>query len=213
MPTVDLSLPLTEGMAGFPGYPGFQARQLERHDVEGKVSHHLSLPTHQGTHVDAPEHFVERGATVDDLDLDLLWGEARVVDLRAHAGAELDAAVLEAAAPDLDADRVLLLTGDVDAHFGGGDFFEEAAVLTASAADWLLDRGVGLVANDFLTESIDVPMRPVHERLLGAGVPIVEYLCNADAVAGYETVDFACLPLALSGLEAAPARAVARFET
>lgn len=210
MTTVDLSLSVAEGMPGFPGYPGFQARQLERHDVEGKVSHHLAMNTHQGTHVDAPEHFIEGGATVEDLDVDLLWGEARVLDLRAHAGGELGADVLEAAAPNLDAERVLLVTGDVDAHFGEGDFFEEAAVLTNAGAEWLLDRGVKLLANDFLTESIDVPMRPVHETLLGAGVPIVEYLCNTGAIADRERVEFACFPLKLDGLEAAPARALAR---
>lgn len=209
--TADLSLTLEEGMPGFPGYPGYQARQLERHEVEGKVSHHLTMNSHQGTHVDAPAHFIEGGATVDDLETDLLWGEARVLDLRPHAGEELDADILERAATDLDADRVLLLTGDVDEHFGDGDFFEEAAVLTDSAAGWLLDRGVELVANDFLTESIDVPMRPVHETLLGAGVPIVEYLCNTHTIADRETVEFACFPLKLDGVEAAPARAMARL--
>lgn len=207
---IDLSLPFEEEMPSFPGYPGFQARQLERHDVEGKVSHHLTMNTHQGTHVDAPAHFIEGGATVDDLDTDLLWGEARVLDLRDHASEQLDADLLQQTAPDLDADRVVLLTGDVDAHFGGGDFSDEAAVLTAPAAEWLLERDVRLVANDFLTESIQVPMRPVHDTLLGAGVPIVEYLCNADAVAEYDTVEFACLPLKLAGIEAAPARVLAR---
>lgn len=207
---IDLSLPFEEGMPGFPGYPGYQARQLERHDVEGKVSHHLTMNTHQGTHIDAPAHFIEGGATIDELDTDLLWGEARILDLRAHAGEELDAELLKQAAPDLTADRVLLLTGDVDARFGSDDFFDEAAVLTESAAEWLLEREVELIANDFLTESIQVPMRPVHNALLGAGVPIVEYLCNADAIAEYETVEFACLPLKLAGIEAAPARALAR---
>lgn len=209
--TIDLSLTVETGMPGFPGYPGYETRQLERYDVEGKVSHHVSMNTHQGTHVDAPAHFIEGGATVDEVTPDLLWGEARVLDLRAHAGEELGADELEAAAPDLAADRVLLLTGDVDAHFGGGEFFDAAAVLTESAAEWLLERDVSLVANDFLTEGIDTPARPVHEALLGAGVPVVEYLCNTDAIVDEARVEFACLPLKLDGLEAAPARALARI--
>lgn len=207
---IDLSLPFEEGMPSFPGYPGYQARQLERHDVEGKVSHHLTMNTHQSTHIDAPAHFIEGGATVDELDTDLLWGEARVLDLRDHAGEQLDADLLQQTAPDLDADRIVLLTGDVDAHFGSGDFYEEAAVLTEPAAEWLLEREVELVANDFLTESIQIPMRPVHNALLGAGVPIVEYLCNTDAIAEYDTVELACFPLKLAGIEAAPARVLAR---
>lgn len=97
--------------------------------------------------------------------------------------------MLDTRAPGLSRDRVLLLTGDVDARFGGGAFFEEAAVLTPDAADWLLDRSVGTIGNDLLTESIDGDDRPVHRRLPGAGVPIVEHLSNADAVADAMTVD------------------------
>lgn len=206
---VDLSLPLEEGMPGYPGYPGYEAEQLQSYAADGKVSHRVAMNTHQGTHVDAPAHFIEGGATVDELPLDRLQGPARVVDLTAHRGETLTADVLEAAAPTLDADRVLLLTGDVDAAFGGGEFYREAAVLTEDAAEWLLDRGVKLVANDFLTEGIETDPRPVHRALLGAGVPIVEYLRNSAAVLGERTVEFRCLPLRAVGLEAAPARAVA----
>lgn len=204
---IDLSLPLEEGMPGFPGYPGYETSQLQDYESDGKVSHHVSMNTHQGTHVDAPAHFIEGGATVDQLSLELLCGPARVVDLHAHRGEEITADVLESAAPDLSADRVLLLTGDVDARFYSPDFFEEAAVLTLDAADWLLEHDVKLVGNDFLTESIRVEERPVHHALLGEGVPVVEYLCNVEDVLAETTVEFRCLPLRLPGLEAAPVRA------
>lgn len=211
---VDLSLPLEAGMPGFPGYPGVETEQLQTYEADGKVSHRFGATTHHGTHVDAPAHFVEGGATVDELDLEALVGPARVLDLRSAAGERIDRSTLDAAAPDLSAGaRVLLLTGDVDARFGDEDFFDAAAVLTESAADWLLERSVRLVANDFLTESIDDPGRPVHHALLGAGVPIVEYLANVGPVADAGgTVEFACLPLRMPGMEAAPARAMATVE-
>lgn len=210
---VDLSYPLAEGMGGFPGYPGFSVELLEEYEADGKLSRRFATSVHQGTHVDAPAHFVEGGATVDDLPLSLFCGPASVVDLRDSAGETITAARLDEAAPTLEPGaRVLLLTGDVDARFGDPGFFGEAAVLDDSATDWLLEREVALVANDFLTESIDVPERPVHHALLGAGVPIVEYLCNADAIAGYGTVEFSCFPLRLAGFEGAPVRAVARVE-
>lgn len=204
---IDLSLPLEEGMPGFPGYPGYETSQLQTIESDGKVSHHVSMNTHQGTHVDAPAHFIEGGATIDELSLETLCGPARVVDLREHQGEQITADVLASVAPELSADRVLLLTGDVDARFSSPDFFEEAAVLTADAGEWLVERQVKLVANDFLTEGIQTEERPVHHALLGAGIPIVEYLCNVDEVVTESTVDFRCLPLLLPGLEAAPARA------
>lgn len=207
---VDLSLALREGMPGFPGYPGYETEQLQEYDADGKVSHHVSMNTHQGTHVDAPAHFVEGGKTIDEVPLERLCGPARVVDLRAHRGEEITASVLDDAVSTLSTPRVLLVTGDVDHRFTDSDFFEEAAVLTADAADWLLDRGVEMVGNDFLTEAIDTDARPVHHALLGAEVPIVEYLSNTGEIVDSEVVNFCCLPLRVPGLEAAPARAVVR---
>lgn len=144
---------------------------------------------------------------MEQLSLDILCGPSRVLDLRDHRGEEITAGVLESTAPDLSSDRVLLLTGDVDAQFRNPDFFDEAAVLSLDAAEWLLDRGVRLIANDFLTESIQTEKRPVHHALLGEGVPIVEYLCNVGRVVTETTVEFRCFPLHLPGLEAAPVRA------
>jgi len=208
---IDLSVPLEEDMPGFPGYPGFEYETLQTYEADGKLSHRFSTPTHQGTHIDAPTHFVPDGETIDDLPLDLFVGRARVIDLRDHQGEPITAELLTDAVPDLESGtRVILLTGDVDAKFYDPAFFEEAAVLTASAADWLLEQDVSLVANDFLTEGIDTPERPVHHALLNAGVPIVEYLRNADAIAEYDTVEFVCLPLSMPGFEATPVRAVAR---
>jgi arylformamidase len=208
---VDLSVPLEEDMPGFPGYPGFEHEPLQTYEADGKLSHRFSTPTHQGTHIDAPAHFIPDGETIDDLPLDLFVGPARVVDLREHRGEPITAEHLADAVPGLDPGaRVVLLTGDVDAKFSGPAFFEDAAVLTSSAAEWLLDRDVSLVANDFLTEGLDTPARPVHHALLGAGVPIVEYLRNADAIAEFDTVEFVCLPLSMPGFEATPVRAVAR---
>jgi len=206
---VDLSLPLTESLGGFPGYPGFESRQLQSHDRDGKVAHAVELTTHTGTHVDAPAHFLPDGATVDEVAVDVLVGRYRVADLRTHAGEAITAEALTETLADFEGGRVLLVTGDVDRHFDGDAFFERAAVLTADAAEWLVDRGATVVANDFLTESIAGPDRPVHSRLLGAGVPIVEYLCHTDAVADRRAVWLSPLPLSMPGLEAAPARVVA----
>ncbi len=209
---VDMSLPLEDGMILFPGLPPFESERSVSSET-GAVTHRFSSNTHQGTHVDAPRHYVDDGATVGSFAVDRWVGPARVVDLRDHRGEPIDADLLERAGDDVSSgDRVVLLTGDVDHRFGDADFFDEAAHLTASGAEWLVDRDVDLIANDFLTEALDDPARPVHRTLLGAGIPIVEYLCEADAVAPFDRVDFTCLPLSMPAFEAAPVRAVARTE-
>lgn len=205
---VDMSLPLRDGMRLFPGLEPFDSAESVNDDT-GAITRRFTASTHQGTHVDAPAHYVD-GPTIDDLSLSRWTGAARVVDLREHSGETITAAILDDRASDVGSgDRVILLTGDVDDRFGSEAFFEEAAVLSEDAAEWLVARAVSLVANDFLTESLDDPDRPVHHTLLGGGIPIVEYLCNADTVANAETVGFTCFPLHLPGFEASPVRAIA----
>lgn len=205
---VDMSLPLREEMQLVPGLAGFESERSIAEDT-GALTHQFTLSTHLGTHVDAPAHFVD-GPTIDQLPLELWTGPARVVDLRPHRGATITASTLNRHARDVEAgDRLLLLTGDVDEHFDSPEFFDRAAVLSADAGEWLVDRGVSLVANDFLTESFDNPDRPVHHAVLGAEIPIVEYLCNVDAVTDADVVEFTCFPLSLPGFEAAPVRAIA----
>lgn len=206
---IDLTLPVRDGMNLFPGLTSFES-ESSISETTGALTREFTSSSHQGTHVDAPAHYVEDGATLGDLPIDLWHGEAVVVDLRRYRGERITGEVLDDHAEHVGSDdRVVLLTGDVDEHFGDEGFFDNAATLTPDAADWLVKRGVALVANDFLTEGLDDPDRPVHRTILGAGVPIVEYLCHADAVADLGRVDFTCLPLHFPDFEASPVRAVA----
>lgn len=209
---VDLTVPMSEELPAFPGYPGFEYEQIGGHDVGGgALTHYYSANTHQGTHIDAPHHFVPGGRTVDELTFDELIGPARVVDLREHRGEPIGADVLEEEAAEVEAgDRVVLLTGDVDAGFFDDDFFDRAADITLDGAEWLIDREVKLIVNDFLTEAVPGdPDRPVHHAILGADIPVVEYVCNADAVADHESVELTCLPMLIAGFEGAPTRVIA----
>lgn len=209
---IDLTLPFREDMLIFPGHPSFEPETMERFEEDGKRLHYFSANAHQGTHVDAPSHFVEDGKNVDELDLGLFFGPARVVDLREWRGEPVDADLLESTVPDPESvDRLVLVTGDVDAGYSNEEFFDEASYVTVDGAEWLVERGVSLLANDFMTEAVPGhPDRPVHRTLLGAGIPIVEYLTNTAAIADETTVEFTCLPLRIPGFEAAPARVVAQ---
>lgn len=207
---IDLTLPLEEDMLVFPGHPSFEPERLQRYETDGKRQSYFSANAHQGTHVDAPAHFIEDGKTIDEVDLDRLNGPTRVADL--PGGEPIDPDALEDALPGLEpGERILLATGDIDAGYSNEEFFDEAAHITEAAAEWLVDREVGMIANDCMTEAVPGdPARPVHHTILGAGIPILEYLRNTDPIADQDTVELSCLPLSIPGFEAAPARAVVR---
>lgn len=209
---VDLSIPISEGMPIAPNHPRFKQEELsyetEAHEIRFRS---MTSSNHVGTHVDAPAHFVEGGKAIDDLDLELFGGAATVVDLREYSGQPITAAVLEANVEQVpEHGRFIMATGDVDDLFFEGKFFAEASYPTKGAAEWLLDRGAKLVAMDFLGDDVDDPTDPVHDTLLGADVPIVDYICNTAAIATRGSVEFFCYPLSIPGFDAAPTRAVAR---
>jgi len=67
----------------------------------------LSMGTHIGTHVDPPAHYLDGGATVDQIPLDTLIGEAFVLDMRRRK--TIDAKDIEESLPS-DVKRVLFKT-------------------------------------------------------------------------------------------------------
>jgi arylformamidase len=214
---VDLSHPLREGMTTFPSpnHPRTEITQLARHGIEGRATRRLVLGTHTGTHVDAPLHFLPHGGTVDELDLDVLVGPARVIDLTPAAPLqEISIAELEAAGVDDSAPPRLLLRFDWSRRFGSLDFYTDSPYLARDAATWLVDRGVRLLGMD--SPSPDDPRlgfgseedSPNHHVLLNAGVILLEYLNDLAALRSRD-VHLIALPLRVAGGDGAPARVVA----
>lgn len=218
---IDLTLPLDPGVVTPPGSSPFELDHRKTHEADRMMSSRFSASTHVGTHIDAPRHFAADGRTVDELKLAECTGPAAVFDLRDHSGEHVTEAVLERADPGIDpGSRVVLLTGDVDRALSHeweypDDIHAKSAALTVAAAEWLVDRGVTQIANDFLTESMAVtdlpydPDRPVHRTILDADISIVEYICNTAGLADHDRIRFDCYPLPLAGAEASPVRVVA----
>jgi arylformamidase len=204
---IDISVRLEEGMPVWPGSAGF--RRFETHRIAGgddaNVSR-LECDVHVGTHVDAPAHFVDGAATVEQLPLEVLIGPAEVVHVPDRDA--IDEETVMGAVPAGCA-RVLFRTQNSDAWRPGPRPFEpDFVALTAPAAHALVARGVRLVGVDYLSVQRFRDGPETHQALLGAGVVVVEGLCLAGVVPG--PYELTCLPLKLVGADGAPARAVLR---
>lgn len=211
MPIYDLSVPLGEEIPTYPGDPGIDIRawfSLDQGDP-ANVSL-LQLGAHTGTHVDAPAHFIEGAARVDSLSLDVLIGEAHVIEVPEDRRSIDEAFVKHHCAPD--AHRILFKTRNSafwDQHSTG--FREDYTYLELDAARQLVEQGIKLIGVDYLSiEQFGQEGHPTHLALLSQGVIILEGLNLTDIPPGrYELI---CLPLRIgSGKgDGAPARAVLR---
>lgn len=163
------------------------------------------LGSHNGTHVDAPSHFIAGAAGVADVSLDSLVGSARVIDLPDRVLA-VDRLVIA----DLDLEdvrRVLFRTSNSRYRLARLEFDPEYVAITADGAEALVQAGIRTVGIDYLSIEPYGSAAPLaHLALLGAGVTVIEG-CDLRAVALGDYLLY-CLPLRLIGSEAAPARAI-----
>jgi arylformamidase len=201
----DISVPNHPGMLHYGRKPEKTMVESIANGDPGNVSRWL-IGSHTGTHVDAPAHFVEGAATIEDVPLETLVGPALVLDLTSVTSSEIGPEDLIAAGLD-DSERVLLKTPNSTGALREAEKSPWVG-LSEAAAELLVERGVRLVGIDYLT--IDAPAGevdwPVHHVLCGAGVAILEVIDLSDIAPGRYTL--AALPLKLVGSEAAPARTV-----
>lgn len=207
MTLYDVTLPIQEGMITFPGDPLFKIEPFfERKKGDPFDLALMSMATHVGTHVDPPAHYLDNGYTVDQIPLDILVGPGIVLDMRGRPYVDREALVASAAG---DYDRVLFKT-DNGPRLLESTFHEDYVYLTEDGASYLVEQGVRLVANDYLSiEKYRNPGAPVHTTLLKAGVLVVEGVNLLDVPAG--PCEVYCLPLKIKGADGAPARVLIKI--
>lgn len=82
MHTYDISLPLSSDLPIWPGDPAFVRRHISSIEQGGNTNtSFLEMSAHMGTHVDAPDHFLGNGRTIDNVPLNILCGRAYVLHL------------------------------------------------------------------------------------------------------------------------------------
>ncbi len=206
MKIFDISIPISPAMPVYPGDPPVTIERVLQiaQGAAANVSR-VSLGSHTGTHIDPPAHFIPGGKTIDQLDLRVLVGPARVVDLTRVERA-ITARDLARARIPRRAVRVLFKTRNSELWARAG-FQRDFVACAPDAAEWLVARGVKLVGIDYLSaELFDAREPRAHRVLLGAGVVIVEGLDLRGIVPG--NYSLACLPLKIQNGDGAPARAV-----
>ena len=207
MEIIDISLPLGPNIPAWPGSPGIRLHWSKRLEAVDECNNSLlECDTHVGTHVDAPLHFLEDGATVEQLSLEILIGPAAVTYLPGVSA--ITASDLAGLDLPPGVERLLIRTRNSEL-WGAGitEFRKDFVALTIDVARWLVNRCIRLIGMDYLSiGSYNKDGAITHRILLEADVIVLEgpNLYGIDPRI-YELI---CLPLKIVGAEGAPARAV-----
>ena len=151
----------------------------------------FSMCAHNGTHVDAPAHFLKDGKTIEQLDPAAFVGDCYVARHEGEVTAADAAAILQKAAAVGASERILI----------GGK-----ATVTEAAARVFAEAGILLIGNESQTVGPEAAPMAVHLILLGADVVLLEGLVLSHVPEG--TYFLTAAPLNLGGCEGAPCRAM-----
>jgi arylformamidase len=212
---VDVSHAVEHGMITYMGLPApvisdFLSREeSRRHYSEGTEFHigKIEMVANTGTYLDSPFHRYAGGLDLSQLPLSAIADlEGVRISARDFSASGIDASVFREA--DLRGKAVLVHTG-WDAHWGTERYFVGHPFLTGDAAQFLVDAGASLVGIDSLNiDDVSDTSRPVHSILLKSNVPVVEHLCNLEALpaSGFR---FFAVPVKVKSFGTFPVRAFA----
>lgn len=175
----------------YPGDPCPEAEKVKSMD-QGEVYNlsAFSMGAHNGTHIDAPSHFIKDGKTVDEIPCESTVGYCFVARHNGDVTAK-DAGLILEKARDKGAGERILIAGDV--------------TVTEDAAEVFAKAGIKLLGNEGQTVGPkDAPMK-VHQILLGAEVVLLEGIVLKNVAEGKYLLN--ALPLKLKGFEGSPCRA------
>ena len=178
----------------YPGDPAPEKTVLS--SIENGDSYNLtafSMCAHNGTHMDAPSHFISGGTTVDEVSLESLIGQAFVTEYDGEVTGENAVRIIEKARLiNPEAAKRILIKGD--------------AVVSADAAKEFAAAGTLLLGNESQTVGPEDDPTEVHVILLSAEVIILEGIRLSEVSEGVYFLNSA--PLNLSGSDGSPCRAV-----
>ena len=178
--------------AVFPGDPAPQSMQLfsiKEGDLCNLTA--FTMCSHNGTHVDAPSHFIRDGKTIDRIPADVFVGNCFVIRMDKEIDAE-DASEIIKRARSVDAVERILIAGK--------------ATVTESAAQVFAFEKIKLLGNESQTVGPEKAPAKVHEILLDQGIVLLEGVRLDNIPNGKDLLSAA--PLNFKDFEGSPCRAV-----
>jgi kynurenine formamidase len=206
---VDLSHALTADTPVYPGDPVPQFTVATTIGREGYNLFNVILGSQTGSHVDAPYHFSNVGATVDKVDLRNFMGHGIIVDVTYKAAKEeITLEELRKHEPQIATADMVLLRTNWYKKAGTPEFYDHP-FLAQGAGKYLIDKGVKVAGIDAINlDRTGGTEFPIHDMFSEAGRVIAENLAHLDLV-DFESPFFIFLPLKLVGCDGSPVRAVA----
>ena len=178
----------------YPGDPLPEKKELESMD-KGAIYNltAFSMCAHNGTHIDAPYHFIKDGNAIDEICLEAFVGMAYVAEHQGIVTGKDAVEIIEKAKKhNQEAGKRILIKGNAEVSLDAAEVFASSGAL--------------LVGNESQTFGPEKAPMAVHLALLSANVVLLEGIRLATVSDGVYFLNAA--PLNLSGADGSPCRAI-----
>ena len=215
MKIIDLTLTVSDKIPTFLGSPQPSFIPWENVKEDGYNLELLFLSTHTGTHMDAPYHFLEKGAKIHEISLKKLVSEAALIQCRKNGGQSItktDIQKFEKNHGKIDGFSSVIFYTGWQRNLQKKYYFTKNPGLSVSAAKYLASKKIGLVGID--SPSIDLGADSkfsVHQIFAKKEMLVVENLANLDKIKS-SMFHLVVLPLKLKNATGSPVRAIAFVE-
>ena len=215
MRILDLTLTISNKIPTFPGSPQPKLIPWENVRDDGYNLEFLFMSTHTGTHMDAPYHFLEKGAKIHEISLKKLVSEAVLIQSKKKDGESItktDIQKFEKKHGKIDGFSSVIFCTGWQRNLQKDNYFTKNPGLSVSAAKYLASKKISLIGID--SPSIDLGADSkfsVHQIFAKKGILIVENLANLEKIKSSK-FHLVVLPLKLNGATGSPVRAIAFVE-
>ena len=202
MNIIDISKTVNEDMTVYKNKDSKKIRRIivAEHDSDGYHESRLDLDMHCGSHTDAPLHMIDKGKTIDEVDLSAYIGTCKVFDLT-----KVKEFITKKDIENLDIQKDDIVIFKTKNSFDKG-YNPKFVYIEEDAAMYLSQKGIKTVGIDAMSIERDKKEHPSHKIILGANIGVIEdlYLKNV----GQGQYFLSALPLNIRDSEASPIRAV-----
>ncbi len=215
MKIIDLTLTISNKIPTFPGSPQPNFIPWEKIKDDGYNLELLFLSSHTGTHLDAPYHFLEKGAKIHEISLKKLVSNAVLIKSRKKSNESVtktDIQKFEKKHGKIASFSSVIFYTGWQRNLQKKYYFTKNPGLSVSAAKYLASKKISLVGID--SPSIDLGTDSkfsVHQIFAKKGMLIVENLANLEKIKSSK-FHLVVLPLKLKNATGSPVRAIAFVE-
>lgn len=198
-----------------PVYPGTERPVFVKEcsiEDDGFLEKKITMYSHTGTHIDAPNHLIVNSKTLDQLSIGHFHGNAFLLDVSKAGVREIDIKNLKSHEETIKEVEFLLIHTGWSQYWKTDRYFIDFPVFTTEAAEWLSGFGLKGVGFDAISvDKIDSKDFPIHKIFLRRNTVLIENLTNLGELS-CDRFTFSCFPLKLEEADGSPVRAVALIQ-